>query len=108
MLVGGPPALFSRDRRYLAYDERGRNLALWMVSYIAPELPADATNIWLHSCIVMIVATFFRLLMLRHHLAPPIVPSVLTDLRLAASGTSIYPPIIHDPIFRRSTLRTAL
>lgn len=33
-----------------------------------------------------------RLLMLRHHLAPPIVPSVLTDLRLAASGTSIYPP----------------
>lgn len=42
MLVGGSPVLFSRDRRYLAYDERGRNLALWMVSYIAPELPVRA------------------------------------------------------------------
>lgn len=113
---------FSRDRRHLAYDERGRNLTLWMVSYIALELPvrafmttlqggtlhrrkldpavalsclhADAANLQLHSCIGMIVATFFRLLMLRHHPAPPIVPSVLTDLRLAAFGTSLYPPIV--------------
>ncbi|KAG2053779.1 WD40 repeat-like protein [Suillus hirtellus] len=110
---------FSQDGKYVAYGGTNNTVTLWVVKEIVPEITVRAfTTILLsnklhsrklvssrhhrlawkstlqilwHNQRVMIMAIFFSLVPLRHHLAHLIVPRILNHPPLAAFGTFSSP-----------------